>query len=129
MEVLVTANLGFSVADGEAITMAFDSGDLMLRFCDSREQNVELRFVEALAFRWPARPTVETPRDDSTYEVRGSNWSADEVQLEGPARPEEFVHHVLCFNAEKVLEVIGRRTLTDPGPAQQAVEAAGRASC
>jgi len=27
----------------------------------------------------------------------------------GFPQPEEFVHHVLCFNAAKILEVISRR--------------------
>jgi hypothetical protein len=103
------AELGFSVADGEGVEVSFSEGDLVLRFVDWRETKVEHRFVETLAFRWASQPTVETPRDDSTYEVRESSWLLDEVRLEGHLTPEDFVHHVLCFNAEKVLEVISRR--------------------
>jgi hypothetical protein len=106
----VSADLGFSVADGEAVTLSFEAGDLILRFKDWREQNIEHRFVEALAFRWAARPTVAAPRDDSTYEVRGSVWLLDELESEGYSGSEEFVHRVLRFNAAKVLEVISRRT-------------------
>ncbi len=108
MEV-VPVQLGFSVADGESVGLSFSGGDLVLRFTDWREQRVEHRFVEALAFRWSARPSVETPRDDSTYEVTNSAWLRDEVHLDGYSTPEEFIHLVLCFNAEKVLEVIARR--------------------
>lgn len=104
MEILVSADLGFSVADGEAITLSFDAGDLTLTFKDWREQSVQHRFVETLAFRWAARPTLVTPRDDSTYEVDGSVWLLDELELEGYSASEQFVHHVLCFNAAKVLE-------------------------
>ena len=71
MEVLVSADIGFSVADGDGIVLSFSAGDLVLRFNDWREQNVQHRFVQALAFRWAARSTVVAPRDDSTYEVRG----------------------------------------------------------
>ena len=106
----MSADLGFSVADADGITLSFDAGDLILSFKDWREQNVQHRFVEALAFRWAARPTLATPRDDSTYEVGGSVWLLDELQSEGYSASEQFVHHVLCFNAAKVLEVISRRT-------------------
>lgn len=106
----MSADLGFSVADGECVTLSFDAGELILRFKDWRGQNVQHRFVEALAFRWAARPTIVTPRDDSTYEVEGSVWLLDELESEGYPASERFVHHVLCFNAAKVLEVISRRT-------------------
>jgi hypothetical protein len=110
VEILVNADLGFSVADGGAIALSFEAGDLVLRFKDWPEQTIRHRFVEALAFRWAARSTVATPRDDSTYEVEGSAWLLDELKSEGYPAPEQFVHHVLCFNAAKVLEVISRRT-------------------
>jgi hypothetical protein len=100
---------GFSVADGERVEVFFSEGDLVLRFVDWRETKVEHRFVEALAFRWAARPTIETPRDDSSCEVLESSWLLDEVRCEGYSAPEDFAHYVLCFNAAKVLEVISRR--------------------
>jgi hypothetical protein len=105
---VIPTNLGFSVADGEGVALSFTGGDLLLRFVDWRETPIEHRFEEALAFRWSSRPTIETPRDDETYEALESTWLQDEVRLEG-YKPEEFVHYVLCFNAEKVLEVISRR--------------------
>src|SRR3954470_16302827 len=102
-------SLGFPVGDGEGIELQFAGGDLLLRFTDWREQPVEHRFVEALAFRWSARSTVETPRDDATYQVLDSAWLADEVGLEGYSTATDFAHYVLCFNAAKVLEVVCRR--------------------
>lgn len=107
---VVPTNLGFSVADGEKVNLSFTEGDLLLRFIDWRETQIEHRFEEALSFRWAARPTIETPRDDETYEALESAWLLDEVLLEG-LKPDEFVHHLLCFNAAKVLEVISRRPL------------------
>ena len=74
-----------------------------------RSGRAQHRFVEVLAFRWAACPTVATPRDDATYEVRDSAWLLDELESEGHSTPEEFVHHILCFNAAKVLEVISPR--------------------
>ena len=71
---VVPAEFGFSVADGEGVGVSFSGSDLVLRFVDWRETKVEHRFVEALAFRWSSRSTVETPRDESTYEVRESSW-------------------------------------------------------
>jgi hypothetical protein len=106
---VIPANLGFSVADGEDVDVSFTGGDLLLRFMDWRETPIEHRFEEALAFRWSARPPMETPRDDETYEAVESPWLLDEVRLEGHT-PEEFAHCVLCFNAAKVLEVISRRS-------------------
>ncbi|MCC6521952.1 MAG: hypothetical protein IT373_04770 [Polyangiaceae bacterium] len=106
---LVPAQLGFSVADGESVALSFADGDLILRFIDWHEQEVEQRFTEVLAFRWSARPTIETPRDDVTYEVLNSLWLLDEVKAEGYPESGAFVHYVLCFNASKVLEVISRR--------------------
>jgi hypothetical protein len=106
---VVPAQLGFSVADGEHIEVSFANGDVALRFVDWREQVVEMEFHEALAFRWASRPSLETPRDDSTYEVVDSVWLLDEARLETLANPENFAHYVLCFNAAKVLEIVCRR--------------------
>jgi hypothetical protein len=106
---IVPANLGFSVADGEHVEVTFANGDLLLRFVDWREQPVEARFTDALAFRWASRPSFETPRDDSTYEFLGSTWLDAEVRFEGLSYPGNFAHYVLCFNASKVLEIIARR--------------------
>jgi hypothetical protein len=106
---IAPARLPFVVADGEQIELSFDDGDLVLRFVDIGEQQVEHRFHEALAFRWSASSTAETPRDDMAFEVLESSWLSDEVRAEGYSNPDEFVHHVLCFNAAKVLEVISRR--------------------
>ena len=106
---VVPVQLGFSAADGEHVDVSFANGDVALRFVDWREQAVETRFLEALAFRWASRPSVETPRDDSTYEVVDSVWLLDEVRLESPANPQDFAHYVLCFNAAKVLEIVCRR--------------------
>src|SRR5215217_2512021 len=99
---VVPVHLGFSVADGEQVDVSFANGELVLRFVDWREQVVEARFPETLAFRWASRPSWETPRDDSTYEIVDSDWLSDEVRLENAARPEDFAHYVLCFNAAKV---------------------------
>jgi hypothetical protein len=107
---IVFAELPFMVADGERIEVTFADGDLVLRFVDISKHAVEYRFRNVLAFRWSARSTVETPRDDMAFEVMESAWLADEVQLDGCSKPEEFAHHVLCFNAAKVLEIISRRT-------------------
>jgi hypothetical protein len=105
----VPLDLGFSVADGEQVSLVFSGGDLLLSFIDWCEHRVEHRFKDALAFRWSSRPTVETPRDDSTFVVPESSWLAEEVRLEACSDPENFAHQVLCFNAEKVLEVLSRR--------------------
>jgi len=103
---VIPAQFPFSVADGEDVDLSFSDGDIVLTFVDLQEKRVEHRFSEVLAFRWSARPTTETPRDDSTFEVTESSWLLEEVRLEGYAKPEDFVHHVLCFNASKVLEVM-----------------------
>jgi hypothetical protein len=85
-------DLGFSVADGEKVELLLSESDLVLRFLDWRATRVEYRFIDVLAFRWSARSTVETPRDDSTYEVLESSWLLDEVRLDGYSTPNDFVH-------------------------------------
>lgn len=111
---LVPAKLGFSVADGESVELRFENGDLVLRFVDWREQSVEHRFVDALAFRWSARPSVAAPRDDETYELQESPWLLEEVRAADAGEASDFSHYVLCFNAEKVLEVVSRRSASVP---------------
>jgi hypothetical protein len=106
---VVPAQLPFMVADGEQIEMGFAGDDLVLTFVDIREHRVEYRFRGVLAFRWSARSSVETPRDDIAFDVIGSAWLADEVYLNGYSKAEEFAHYMLCFNAAKVLEIISRR--------------------
>jgi hypothetical protein len=106
---VLPAHLGFSVADGERVSLTFEAGDLLLRFTDWHEQPITHRFLEALAFRWSSEGTVATPRDDATYEVASSSWITSEVEADGHASSNEFAHYVLCFNTAKVLEVICRR--------------------
>jgi len=106
---LAPAEFPFMVADGEQIDIGFADGDLVLRFVDIGERPVEYRFREVLAFRWSARPTIETPRDDTAYQVLESAWLVDEVRCEGYPNPGDFAHYLLCFNAAKCLEVICRR--------------------
>ena len=108
---VVPVELPFSVSDGEEVRLFFSDEDLILRFVDWRENRVECTFRETLAFRWSARPTAETPRDDSTYEVLESPWLLDEARLDGYSDPDGFAHYVLCFNASKVLEVLSRRVV------------------
>jgi hypothetical protein len=109
VEVLVSADLGFQVADGDDVSLSFDGGDLILRFKDWREREVQHRFVETLAFRWASCPTLPAPRDDSTYEVQDSVWLNEEIRYGGYTSSTDFVHRVLCFNTAKVLEVLSRR--------------------
>ena len=106
---LVPAPFPFSVADAEAVELSFAEGDLVLRFTDWKGKPVSHRFAETLAFRWSARSSVETPRQDSIFEVPDSAWLREEVEAERISSAEAFVHYVLCFNAAKTLEVICRR--------------------
>ena len=111
---LVPADLDFAVADGERVETAFADGDLVLRFVDWREERIERRFPDTLAFRWATRSTVETPRDDMAYEVPESPWLVEEVRSEAYSNPGDFVHFILCFNAAQILEVISRRPPARP---------------
>jgi len=111
MEQIIPVDLGFSVADGEDIEVHFSGGDLVLRFVNWQGQPIEHHFVETLAFRWSAMPSHPTPRDDSTYEVLLSAWLDNEIRVEGFPMTGDFAHHILYFNAGKVLEVISRRAI------------------
>jgi hypothetical protein len=98
------------VADGERVELHYSNRDLILRFVDWRERPAEHRFVETLAFRWQAKASASVPRNDEVYEVLGSPWLAQELQDEGLNDADAFAHYILCFNAEKVLELVCRRT-------------------
>jgi hypothetical protein len=123
--------LGFSVADGERVDVSFADGDLALRFVDWREQIVKARFLETLAFRWASRPSLETPRDDSTYEVVDSVWLQDEVRLDGLTNQRTLPTMSSASTPKRSWRSFVAGSHVDagkPNAAQQAVEADGRAS-
>ena len=105
---VAVVDLGFSVADADVQELAYNGVDLVIRLRDWRERAVEYHFVDTLAFRWSGTPSLPTPRDDECYVALDSEWLRTETRADGVAAS-NFAHYLLCFNAAKVLEVVGRR--------------------
>ena len=109
MQQLVSAVFGFSVADADVPDVHFAEGNLIITFKDWRERSVEHRFLDVLAFRWATTPSYATPREDSTFELRDSDWLQTELHRDRGLATSDFAHYILCFNASSTLEVICRR--------------------
>src|SRR5262245_19326761 len=100
-----SVNLGFSTADAEDVTLAFDRTELHLIFRDWREETVEHTFKDVLAFKWDGELSIDTIRDDTCYEVIDSSWLEEQARLQGENQT-RFTHYKLCFNACGVLDVL-----------------------
>lgn len=104
-------DLGFSTADAENIRLYYGSKCLLLEFLDWQELEVAIRFEEVLAFRWEDPKELLTIRDDTTYEVHGSEWL---IELSHNADVDaEYAHYKLCFNELGALDVLSRRLRTE----------------
>jgi hypothetical protein len=98
-------SLGFDIADGEQVELAYGGDQLVLRFVDWHEQPIRATFQGTVAFRWQRAERVnEGERFDSPNVVRESAWLA-EHRRQSEATPEHR-HLKLNFNAAGVLEVI-----------------------
>lgn len=110
-EQLVERYVGVHTADAEAIELAFVRGDLVVRYVNWKEEPCVATFVDVLAFRWQEFES-DAPRDDTTYEVLGSEWLQRQAQLQA-VEASAHAHYRLCFNACGMLDVLCRRFTAD----------------
>jgi hypothetical protein len=98
-------DLGVSIADAEAVMLAYDGSDLSLNFADWQELPRAVRFTDAVAFKWQRAEEVRSgERFDGAHTVNGSAWLAFyRRQDEATA---DHRHLKLNFNAAGTLEVI-----------------------
>ena len=114
-EKFIERYLGVHTADAEQVEFVFAANSLKLRFVDWQDQPRELVLPEALAFRWQEYDGDAAPRDDTTYEVVGSQWLADQQPHNASPLSGQFRHYKLCFNACGTLDVICRVIEVSPG--------------
>jgi hypothetical protein len=69
-------NLPFSTSDAEQPSLAFEQGQIKVRFVDWKEQEVQLLFRDMIAFCWDEGDAdcSEGHRDDLCYTVVESEW-------------------------------------------------------
>jgi hypothetical protein len=100
-------DLGFSTADAEQIEFAYRGNELRLSFLDWKFVRRLVIFDGVLAQSWRAESEFYgNIRDDVSYVVHGSELVARLIECGAIRRPDEVVHHVLCFNAEGMLEIV-----------------------
>ncbi len=98
---------GFSTADAEYPEIRQEDGDVVLRFKDWQQKDVEVFFADPIAFRWQmAESFHEGERDDSSYEILNSDWLALHVKQCVIAETEEYKHFKFNFNGCGQFEIL-----------------------
>ena len=98
-------SLGFVIADGERVELAYDGEDLRLRFVDWTGDQLAVSFRATVAFRWQRAENVgPDERFDAAHLMRESEWLAEHLRQK-EATPDHR-HLKLNFNAAGCLEVI-----------------------
>lgn len=96
---------GFSTADAENPSLDYRNGDLVLCFCNWRDEQVAVRFPNTIAFHWQEEAILpDSVRNDQSYEVVRSSWLVDLTDL--GAADTRHRHYKLCFNVAGVLDVV-----------------------
>ncbi|WLQ16562.1 hypothetical protein O5O45_11585 [Hahella aquimaris] len=99
-------NVPFSTADAEAIKIHSEKGELTLCYQDWREQSVEIRFNDVVAFKWSeAMKLLDGERDDLCYEICDSDWMKRYCH-QGLIDEKSHRHYKLNFNDMGQLEVL-----------------------
>ena len=101
-------NLPFSTADTDHPVMAYDRGQLLVRFRDWQQKEVALAFRDVVAFAWDDGDASWSSehRDDFCDTVVGSVWLRRHIDVGTINAEERHRHYKLCFNAAGVLQVI-----------------------
>ena len=107
-------NLGFSTADAEGVQLHFERGDLILRFVDWQEKEVQVVFREVLGFKWNDELDPIDHRDDCCYRVDESPWLKEQTGLAAIDPLSGYSHLRLCFNACGMLDVLARSHEVQP---------------
>ncbi|WP_065188519.1 hypothetical protein [Shewanella woodyi] len=97
----------FSTADAEYPEITQIDGDVILKFKDWQEQDIEVFFADSIAFKWQmAEVLTPEERFDSCYEVVNSQWLQLHVDHEIISNTEGYKHYKFNFNELGVFEVL-----------------------
>jgi hypothetical protein len=107
-------DLGFSVADGDRIKVAYENQALRVSFVDWQEKPVSFSCHDTIAFRWQeAEYTLsQNERYDSSHEIINSVWLRQHEDQNMTWGGLTFHHYKLNFNAAGILEMICSRIET-----------------
>ncbi|WP_036254426.1 hypothetical protein [Methylobacter sp. BBA5.1] len=107
METAKLIQPGFSTADAEYPEIHQEDGDVTLKFKDWQENQIEVFFADAVAFKWQmAESFLSGERDDSSYEIKGSDWLQLHVKQGEIAESEEYKHYKFNFNGIGQFEIL-----------------------
>ena len=107
METAKLLETGFSTADAEYPEIMQVNGELTIRFTDWQERLVEIRFEDAIAFKWQiAEILLDGERNDCSYEVLNSAWIEAHKNHEDLEEDDKYKHFRFNFNAMGQFEVI-----------------------
>lgn len=107
MEIAKLIQSGFSTADAEYPQIHQEDGDVILRFKDWQEKEVEVFFADPIAFKWQmAESFHKEERDDSSYEILNSEWLALHLKQGGISESEEYRHYKFNFNGCGQFEIL-----------------------
>ncbi len=84
----------------------YSKGKLRLTFIDWREERIQHSFEEVFGFKWEDAQNLSSIRDDSCYEIIGSEWLKVHIELNAITDYGAYSHYKLCFNACGVLDVL-----------------------
>lgn len=107
METAKLIHPGFSTADAEYPEIHQEEGDVVLRFKDWRENEVEVFFADPIAFKWQmAESFHDGERDDSSYEIVESDWLDLHIRQGVVSGSEEYKHFKFNFNGCGQFEIL-----------------------
>ncbi len=101
-------DLGFLVADADAVAFQFDGEHLVLKFMDWQEQPMSVKFENTIGYRYQlAEYTLsEDERFDSSHVIHESEWLKSHVEQSEAWGGTEWFHYKLNFNAGPTVEVL-----------------------
>lgn len=98
---------GFSTADAEYPEILLADGDLILRFKDWQEKEVEVFFADTIAFRWQMIESfIEGEEFDRAHIIENSFWVAEHRKQGVIGENEEYRHYKFNFNSLGQFEAI-----------------------
>ena len=107
MEIANLIQPGFSTADAEYPEIHQEEGDVILRFKDWQEKNIEVFFADPIALKWQmAESFHDGERDDSCYEIVNSDWLALHIKQGEVSPSEEYKHYKFNFNGCGQFEIL-----------------------
>ena len=107
MERAIILEPGFSTADADYPDICDTEAGLLVKFNDWQENNIEVLFSEAIAFKWQLIETfIEGEEYDRCHEIENSMWLKEHYKQGELEKNESYKHYKFNFNACGQLEVL-----------------------